>query len=376
MQEHAHAQSSPPPIGQRLRERRERLKLTLADLCGRTGVGVSSLSEFENDKREPTLSQLKKLATAMGTDVAQFLSAGALREQTVRWREKPASAEETEARFLKLCRQYRDLERWADDEKPVQLRKAERFPSTWAEASALARQVQNEMQLGDRPGLTLQRKLEDEYGLKTFNLRIEPTGTAACTADRDYGHAVLLNSLNSRARRTFDLAHELFHLLTWEAANSTAHSRSHETEEKLADCFAATLLLPETPLREAVARRIKSEQRISVANICELAKDFGVSIDALVWRMHNVFGWRDPEETKKLITRVRSLARPYDALTTNDRESVSELPERYQMLAIQALRSGEISVGRFAEYMGLRRWEAMKYADEALGDETISLPNT
>ncbi len=184
MQEHAHAHSSRSRIGQRLRERRDRLKLTLADLSSKAGVGVSSLSEFENEKREPTVSQLKKLATAMETDVAEFLSPVALREQTVRWRKKPTNAEETEARFLKLCRQYRDLERWADEEKPVQLRKAERFPSTWAEASALARQVRNEMQLGDRPGLTLQRKLEDEYGLKTFNLRIEPSGTAACTADR------------------------------------------------------------------------------------------------------------------------------------------------------------------------------------------------
>jgi XRE family transcriptional regulator, fatty acid utilization regulator len=345
-------------------------------LSSKAGVGVSSLSEFENQKREPTVSQLKKLATAMETDVAEFLSPVALREQTVRWRERPASPEETEARFLRLCRQYHDLERWADEEKPVQLRKADRFPSTWSEAAALARHVQNEMQLGDRPGLTLQRRLEDDYGLKTFNLRIEPSGTAACTVDPDYGHAVLLNSLNSRARRTFDLAHELFHLLTWEAANSTAKSRSHEVEEKLADCFAAALLLPETPLREALARRIKSERQMSVGNICELAKDFGVSIDALVWRMHNIFGWRDSEETKNLIVRVRSVAKHYEAPFADDREDVSELPERYRRLAIQVLRSGEISVGRFAEYMGLRRWEAMKYADEALGDDTISLPNT
>jgi XRE family transcriptional regulator, fatty acid utilization regulator len=367
--------SSSLKIGQRLRERRDRLKLTLADLSSKAGVGVSSLSEFENEKREPTVSQLKKLATAMETDVAEFLSPVALREQTVRWRKKPTNAEETEARFLKLCRQYRDLERWADEEKPVQLRKADRFPSTWAEASALARQVRNEMQLGDRPGLTLQRKLEDEYGLKTFNLRIEPSGTAACTADPDYGHAVLLNSLNSRARRTFDLAHELFHLLTWETANSAANSLSDEAEEKLADRFAAALLLPETPLREAVDRRTKSERRISVGSISELAKDFGVSIDALVWGMHEVYGWRDQEGTKSLIARVRNLATPYEALTADDQENSSELPDRYRRLAIQALRSGEISVGRFAEYMGLRRWEAMKYADEALGDETISLPN-
>ncbi len=146
-------------------------------------------------------------------------------------------------------------------------------------------------------------------------------------------------------------------------------------EEKLADRFAAALLLPETPLREAVDRRTKSEQRISVGSICELAKDFGVSIDALVWGMHEVYGWRDQEATKSLIARVRNLARPYEALTADDQENVSELPDRYRRLAIQALRSGEISVGRFAEYMGLRRWEAMKYADEALGDETISLPN-
>ena len=159
--------------------------------------------------------------------------------------------------------------------------------------------------------MTLQRKLEDEYGLKTFNLRIEPSGTAACTADGDYGLAVLFEFLNSRTRRTFDLAHELFHLLTWETANS----HSHEKEEELANCFAAALLLPETPLREAVARRIKSEHRISVANICELAKDFGVSIDALVWRMHNVYGWRDPEETKIF---DRSGAKPCKALRCID----------------------------------------------------------
>jgi XRE family transcriptional regulator, fatty acid utilization regulator len=372
MQEEEHAQTSPPLIGHRLRERREWLKLTQSDLCVKTGIGISSLSEFENDKREPTLSQLKKLATAMGTDVAQLLSTQASREQTVRWREKPATnAEQIEGRFLKLCRQYHDLERWMGQE-PIHLRKVDRFPSSWAEAASLARRVQGEMELGDRPGLTLQRKLEDEYGLKTFNLRIEPSGTAACRVDPEYGQAVLLNSLSSRARRTFDLAHELFHLLTWDVADSPS---AHEREEQMANCFAAALLLPEVSLRDAVTRRVKN-QKMSIANLYELAKDFGVSIDALIWRMHNVYGWRDRDETQGLITRVRGLARHYDAVGTEDQETVSELPDRYRSLAIQALRSGELSVGRFAEYMGLRRWEAMKYADEALGDETISVPNT
>ena len=86
----------PSKIGGTLRELRERLKLTLAELSGKTGVGISSLSEFENDKREPTLSQLKKLATAMETDVAQLLSAGGLREDTVRRRERPMELRRTD----------------------------------------------------------------------------------------------------------------------------------------------------------------------------------------------------------------------------------------------------------------------------------------
>jgi len=344
--------------------------MTQGDLAEKTGVGVSSISEFENDKREPTLSQLKKLADALSADVARFLSADEPMALTVRWRERPANADVIEARFLKLCSQYRNLERWAGEEEPVPLRKAERFPSNRAEVAALARQVQGEMQLGDRPGLVLRRRVEDDYGIKSFNLRVEPSGTAACTVGEEYGMAVLLNSLNSPARRTFDLAHELFHLLTW---NVTSPTISKETEEKFADYFAATLLLPEGALREAVLRRIR-DQKVSIANVCELARDFSVSIDALIWRMHNLYGWSDPTETRAKLERLRVLATPYNAITPDASEKESELPERYRTLAIQALRSGEISTGRFAEYMGLRRWEAMKYADEAVGDETISVP--
>ncbi len=344
--------------------------MTQGDLAGGAGIGVSSISEFENGRREPTLSQLRKLADALSADVARFLSADEPHSDTVRWRERPANAEVIEARFLKLCRQYRDLERWAGEEDSVQLRRAERFPASRPEVAALARQVQGEMHLGDRPGLVLRRRLEDDYGLKTFVLHVEPSGTAACSTGTEYGPAVLLNSLNSAVRRTFDLAHELFHLLTW---NVIGLDVPKEVEEKFADYFGAVLLLPEGALREAVDRRIK-EQKLSIANVCELARDFCVSIDALFWRMHNLYGWTDPDDTRAKIDRARALALPYSALTPEAQEDTSELPERYRSLALQALRSGEISTGRFAEYMGLRRWEAMKYANEAAGDEAISVP--
>ncbi len=100
-------------------------------------------------------------------------------------------------------------------------------------------------------------------------------------------------------------------------------------------------------MREAVLRRLK-DQRLSMGNVCELARDFSVSIDALIWRMHNLFGWDDAAETRAKIDRARALAMPYNTVAAEPADDTSELPERYRTLAIQALRSGEISTGRFA----------------------------
>jgi predicted HTH domain antitoxin len=44
-------------------------------------------------------------------------------------------------------------------------------------------------------------------------------------------------------------------------------------------------------------------------------------------------------------------------------------------LAVRALRNAEISVGRFAEYMGISRQAAMAYVEEgSVGDEAFELP--
>ncbi len=39
-------------------------------------------------------------------------------------------------------------------------------------------------------------------------------------------------------------------------------------------------------------------------------------------------------------------------------------PERYQALAMKALRAGEMSIGRFAEYLEITRQSAMKYTQQ------------
>ena len=60
-------------LAERLRYARQSMKLTLDDVESRTSVGASTLSEFENDKREPRLPQLKELAGLYHRTTAFFL---------------------------------------------------------------------------------------------------------------------------------------------------------------------------------------------------------------------------------------------------------------------------------------------------------------
>ena len=59
-------------FGQRIREYRERLDLTLADLAVRYGLDLTTLSAIENGRVMPAMSVLTKLARALGQRLGTF----------------------------------------------------------------------------------------------------------------------------------------------------------------------------------------------------------------------------------------------------------------------------------------------------------------
>ena len=183
--------------------------------------------------------------------------------------------------------------------------------------------------------------------------------------------AVLLNGKNKRWRRNYDLAHELFHLLTWRIfrTGDGAHEAG-EQEEKFADKFASCLLIPEEPLRVAIASATKSSGGLKHAELFDIARQFDVSIEALLWRIHGVFS-RKREDTEADIAVCKALR---DVFDVREDAQPPSLPERYRALALRALREGELSVGRAAEYLGVSRQEAMALDDiKDVKDDAISL---
>jgi XRE family transcriptional regulator, fatty acid utilization regulator len=359
-------------LSERIKEVRLSLNLTLEMVSQQTGLGVSTLSEFENGKREPRIGQLKQLADAYRRPLSYFLDETIPTAEVVLWRKRPPSpnAEQIQARLVELADQYHSLEVLCEQGSSVDLTccRSDAKSFGYPTAARLARRVRNDLGLGDRPGQALLRVLEEVCNIKVFHLEFEPSGTAACTLTDRYGAAVLLNARNAPWRRTFDLAHELFHLLTWrifrhhEVGSSTEPS---EQEEKFATCFARALLMPEEVFRGAVDSLRDSSGLVDADGLFEVAREFEVSVEAVLWQMAFVYNIA-PEKVKDYLEKLKRRMISWDREV---RAIPSERPYRFQALARQALRKGLISTGGYAAYVGVSRRDAMKVVEEDAEDD-------
>jgi len=351
-------------ISKRLQSARENIGLTLKEVAEKTGIDDSCLNAYEKRRSQPRLSQLSKLAEVYQVPLSFFFEEKIPEPQVVLWRKKPENEKAIQAQFLKFCTQYRQLETWAGE------RVVRTLPDNlddfgvqfgYSQAAVLADRTRQAMGLGDYPGESLYSVLEEVYGVKIFHLDLGELGTAACAESPLFGYAILLNPKCCSWRRNHDLAHELFHLLTWERfKHNEGICQPSENEEKLAACFAANLLLPENPVREAVCKLADEEHRITLSRLDSIARQFAVSLESLLRRMHFLYGWKE-EQTKVYIDEAKKYIQKNPR---PDGGTPSAYPERYRMLAIRVFRSGGLSLRRFAEMMNISRREAEQYIDK------------
>jgi Zn-dependent peptidase ImmA (M78 family) len=363
-------------IGQRLKIAREAIGYTLDKAEKESGIGASSLSEFENEKREPKFSQLSKLAELYKRSIEFFLTDQSITTEVMLWRRKPSDetmAKENEARFKQLCEQYRKLEALTGeirkDNLPCVDIKADQF--TYREVNLFAEKVQKEFGLGDLPSASLKQTLEEKYYVKIFHLSF--LGGAISTFSHEFGPAILLNKESKLWRRNFDIAHELFHILTWHIfrIKDATNAEPADREEQFANVFASRLLLPTDAVKNRIEYAMKEKQEISFEALDEIAREFGVSLDALMWRLLYLYN-KPAEQIEKYIAHAKSII---DNLPKRKSDEPEELPERYCRLATRALREGRLSLMQFAKYMGISYKKAQEYltADEDLTDEKVSI---
>jgi hypothetical protein len=115
------------------------------------------------------------------------------------------------------------------------------------DAAAAGERFAAEFELGEVPATRLAEVMERRLGILVLMVNaIECISGAACRLPEF--DVVLINRHEVAGRRHFDLAHELFHVLTWDAMPPEHVEETSEISrnrvEQLANSFASALLMP------------------------------------------------------------------------------------------------------------------------------------
>lgn len=272
-------------IGRRIRLRRERCDLTQEALAPAMGLpSRQTLGQIEHGNRRIRPQELAGAAEALNVDISFFTDPfAATGEAAFSFRTTPSMVWDALADFETKAERwlvaYRELAESDFTVPSLSLRST----SSYESAQKAADQIRRELRLGDVPAERLPRSVS-EVGILVLHVDAV-SGVSGAAATMEGLHAILINRKEVQGRRNFDLAHELFHVLTW-ATMQPEHidARSRKRVEQLADNFASALLMPDQAVRQRWGQL--PEALGLPARVRALATRFQVSGAAMKWRLH------------------------------------------------------------------------------------------
>ena len=244
-------------IGTRIKALREERKLSQDDLAQIFGFkDRQTISAIETGERRVTADELmlavKKFKVTLDYFTDPFMLIG---EGRFSWRQTHVSAD--------VLNDYeRNAGRWIAAFRAIAPKVGRAAPllrpslglakrSSFEDAMEAGERFVAEYELGDIPAARLAEVMERQLHILVLMIdTLEGVSGAACRLPEL--DVVLINRREVVGRRHFDLAHELFHILTWEAMPPEHSEKMMETGgnriEQLANNFASAVLMPQNAL--------------------------------------------------------------------------------------------------------------------------------
>jgi Zn-dependent peptidase ImmA (M78 family)/transcriptional regulator with XRE-family HTH domain len=240
-------------VGARIRALREQRKLSQEDLARLFGFkDRQTVSAIENGERRISVEELilavEKLGQPLDYFTDPFILVG---EGKFSWRQ-------TNVGSLQIDAYERSAGRWIAAFRAIAPQVGKAAPllrhalgltrhSSFEDAMAAGERFAAEFKLGDIPATRLAEVMEQELGVLV--LMVDTTeGVSGAVCRLPELDAVLINRREVAGRRHFDLAHELFHILTWDTMPPQRLEDASETGgnriEQLANSFASAVLMP------------------------------------------------------------------------------------------------------------------------------------
>jgi Zn-dependent peptidase ImmA (M78 family)/DNA-binding XRE family transcriptional regulator len=339
-------------IGARIKALREERKLSQDDVARLFGFkDRQTVSAIETGERrlsaEELLLAVEKLGASLDYFINPFLLVG---EGKFSWRQTNVGLAQLDA-FERVAGRWIAADRTLAPQvgRPAPyLRQTLKLTSksTFEDAMAAGEHVAADLELGRVPAQRLPEVMEQKLGILVLMVdAIDRVSGAACRLpDLD---AVIINRHEVAGRRHFDLAHELFHIMTWDTMPpehiEEATEISRNRVEQLANNFASAVLMPAPALeRFGVPGTDKVKWLNATADALE------VTATALKWRMV-ALGRLDQAQAKAV---------PDAALRNNGHKDVRNEPpplfsKQFMEVIALAIKQGQISARKAADVLDL-----------------------
>jgi len=284
-------------IGKRLRLARDQSSRSQEEVAAALGLkDRQSISAIEVGERKITSNELIKAGNFFGKSLEFFTdpyfvaesNAFSYRAKTLDGALLKEFAERAE-RLISTQRRFRSL--LGEQPSPIhpQLRNVTKSTS-FSVAALNGEQTAAGWELGPIPAQKLRDVAEDKLGISILFVDGNTSiSGAACRLDD--GDVILVNRSEPEARRNFNIGHEIFHLLTWEAMppapldyESENGSPKKSRSEQLADSYSGGLLMPSS----IVLKRWERGNVPLAEWLRHHANELLVSPLALYWRLVNL----------------------------------------------------------------------------------------
>ena len=357
-------------VGARVRDVRARSGYSQAQIAAALDIPRSAVSLVESGERSLASTELARLAQIFGWSVEELLfgpeqatepeiplDGGAQVLQYFRSSGPVAKTDETWLRrAADQWRRYAAVEemvfgsqRWDLPVYPVPPGRA------YEQGERLAEQERRRLGLGQAPVRSMIDLLEGE-GIKVlllpFGSKSDVSGCYFFSAE--LGPCAVINEKEQPSRRRFTEAHEYCHFLVDRETvegEICSHDRHREHFELRANAFAAAFLMPAGGINEALADSDIERGRLGSEDVVHLMYRFGVSYQAILWRLLNLH-WISREDRERLSqASPRHLSK--DLGYPHDPGEVEPRPDRQRRLAVDAWRSGGLTAAEVADLIGM-----------------------
>jgi Zn-dependent peptidase ImmA (M78 family)/transcriptional regulator with XRE-family HTH domain len=351
-------------IGGQIAAARKTAKITQDELSETLGFKDRQiLSNLEKGIRKAKPEELVVVMEVLNKPIEYFTDPYQLpANQLFSWRAKTEEAmRESEPKARGTVSAFR---RFAQITKagltPIIPRLALTPKSSYEDVMAIAEQLVGFLDLGELPGHTRTEAVCKKLNIEIFYLDM-PDEVSGSSVLLDDFCALFINRNHPETRRNFSLAHELFHILTWDTFRPEHFSqedggKTKKRSEQLADNFASALTIP----IHDISKRWKSFDGTDLKGWIEAtAEELVVSPPALFWRMVNL-GELKPDDLPD------NLHAPH----ADDKPKPPAYSRKFAHMMFQVFDGGEVSVRKTAKTLGC----TFEYLEEVFSSHQLEAP--